>query len=77
MQSAFASNQANLSSNSSLSSRFDRASIRRAAFHVVDPRAAASALKAQRTARIDMLAIALALTAAVLVRFNVIPGIGW
>lgn len=77
MQSAFAPNQASLSSDSSRTSRFDRANIRRAAFHVVDSRAATSAVKAQRTARIDMLAIFIALAAAALVRFNVIPGIGW
>lgn len=63
-------------------SRFDRSTPQqrsglRLVDHVVSARSAASAIKAQRSARIDMLAIALALTAAALVRFNVIPGIGW
>lgn len=40
-------------------------------------RATASILRSQRSARIDMIALVLAATAAVLVRFNLVPGIGW
>lgn len=40
-------------------------------------REAAGAAIRQRSARIDMLAIGIALTLAVLIRFNILPVIGW
>ena len=40
-------------------------------------RTTASAIRSQHSARIDMVAIALATAAALLVRFNIVPGIGW
>lgn len=40
------------------------------------PQAAVASVR-NRTARIDMLAIGIALTLAALIRFNVLPTIGW